>query len=125
MAEHDIQAQKARPQHWLIVSIGSTDVKISCTVNTKTQALGVELYIFRDDDKETFNYLLEQKEKIERDIGLSLDWQELPEKKASRVAVYKSGFSLDDNGLWKEFNSWAGQNVAKFKDVFSQYLSKQ
>jgi len=125
LAEHDIQAQKARPQHWLIVSIGSTDVKISCTVNTKTQALGVELYIFRDDDKETFNYLLEQKEKIERDIGLSLDWQELPEKKASRVAVYKSGFSLDDNGLWKEFNSWAGQNVAKFKDVFSQYLSKQ
>lgn len=66
-------------------SIGSSACHISVTQIQKRNAVGVELYI--NDGKELFESILPHKEAVESEMGLSLDWRELPTRKASRIII--------------------------------------
>jgi len=60
---------------------------------------GVELYIDsgeHDENKQIFDSLLAQKEKVEQAFGSALDWQRLDGKRASRIRYVMSGGGLMD-----------------------------
>ena len=79
----------------------------------------VELYI--DDDKELFHSLHEKKDAIEADSGLSFDWRELPQRKASRIVIEKS-VDLDDKDTWVDQFDWAADTLLRMRKAFSKYL---
>lgn len=117
--QRKIRFQKSYPQHWTVISIGSSEAHVSITINSRENIFGVELYI--QDNKELFAYLLSQKEAIERELGLQLEWMELPEKKASRIKIsYPGNFEREEK--WETHCSWILDVVEKFQAVFSRYI---
>ncbi len=111
--------QTPRAQHWYTIRVGSSQAKISVTLNSKEQQVAVELYI--NDSKELFNKILLKKDEIEEKLGMKLDWQELPDKKASRIIITHSG-DFTDESQTSELIVWLTETADKFSKVFPKYL---
>lgn len=104
-----------RPQHWYDISIGSSKVNVSLTFNSKQEQVGCELYI--KNDETVYSKLKAQKETIEKEIGSSLDWMDLPESAAFRIALTKKGDPTNEE-KWPEYFSWLKQAAEKFQKTF-------
>lgn len=108
-----------RPQHWQNIRVGSSQAHLSATLNSKEQQVAMELYI--PDNKELFHKLYAKKDDIEAKLGFTLDWQELPERKASRIIVTHDGDFLDESDS-KELIKWLVETADSFTRVFPKYL---
>lgn len=104
--------------HWCSFGIGRSGVVISCTINTNKVRMGVELYIERDDRKTGIAQLLADRVAIEAEFGEPLDWQELAGKRASRIAVYRSGVDPTNAANYPMMHEWMLDRMLKFKRVF-------
>lgn len=111
--------QKPRPQHWYTIRIGSSQAQISAVLNSTAKYVGVEFYI--RNNKGLFSKLHGQKFQIENELGYPLDWQELPNKKASRIIVIKAG-DFQDESQTDELIRWAVETINQFALVFPKYL---
>jgi len=109
---------KPAPQHWQTLSIGKAGVSITPTINTKNKYVACELLIA--NDKALFHSLLEHKKAIEKSLG-KLDWQELPEKKSSRI---RQVFEIDvtDEASFEEAAKVQIKMAEAFKVEFKKYL---
>ncbi len=106
-----IRPQKPRPQHWLNNTIGRSGFHLNITANTRDARLGVELWMPGTDAKQHFSALLEQKEAIEKQLGFALDWQELPDARACRIATWYPDASIEDEARWNEYLGWIEQRL--------------
>lgn len=117
----EIKPQKPSFDHWNDISIGTSKAHISLTALAKDKKIGCELYI--SDNKE-FYYLLEShKADIERDIGEKLIWQELKNKKASRISFSREDFDIYDTKNWPADFEWFEKYAIKFKHTFVKYIN--
>ena len=112
-----LKLRTPRAQHWYDISIGRSDSRIALTALTRENQIGCELYI--PDSKGLYKALYEHKKQIEAQLNISdLVWQELPEKKASRIQVsQKFDFAGGDK---QQAFLWMLEMVSKFKAVFSK-----
>ncbi len=110
---------KASYDHWMNFAIGSSACHLAVDQIRKYGQLVVELYI--DNDKDLYHSLYEHKGAIESDCGLSFDWRELPERKASRIVVEKNA-DLDDKGMWNEQFAWAVDTLLRMRKAFCKHL---
>lgn len=118
-AKSELTIQKPSPQHWINFSIGTSDAHGSLSINTVSSELVCELYI--GDNKELYNWLLERKSTIESELGMSLDWRALPEKKASRIIAKRTG-NINEKGKYAEYFAWFVETGAKFRKVFGTQI---
>lgn len=117
-----IRPQKPRPQHWLNLSIGKAGFNLAVTANTRNERIGVELYFSGSDSKKNFADLMTHKAAIEKDIGFELDWQELPDAKACRVASWYPDASLVDESRWAEYLNWVERRLVILDRVLRPVL---
>jgi hypothetical protein len=101
-----VRPQKPRAQHWLISSIGRSGFSLNITANTREERLGVELWMPGTDAKQQFANLLGQKDAIEKQLGFELDWQELPDAQACRIASWYPDASIENEERWDEYLKW-------------------
>lgn len=113
-----IKPQKPRPQHWLNNSIGRAGFNLNLTANYRDDKLGVEVYIHHQESKKFFQCLLEQKTSIEERLGFELDWQELPDAHASRIASWRPDSPLESEAQWPAYLDWYVQRLVKMNTVF-------
>lgn len=111
--------QKALPQHWYNITIGSSKAKLSALFNTREQYVGAELYVHHD--KNMFRDLMSKSEEIEDQLGFRLEWQELPGKKGSRALIKRSG-DIEDEDSHKELLSWLLEKIDLMAKVFPKYI---
>ena len=114
--------RKPTTDHWMDFSIGSSACHIGVTQIQKRSAIGVELYI--NDDKELFKSLFAHKTEIESDMGMALDWRELPERKASRILVEKN-VQLSNHEEWQEQFVYIMDVLLKMKKAFKKHLVRK
>lgn len=112
-----IRPQKPRPQHWLNNSIGRSGFGLNITANTRDERLGVELWIPGPEAKKHFANLSAQKSAIEDKLGFELDWQELPDAQACRIATWYPDASIEDESRWEEYLNWLMQRLVKMDQV--------
>lgn len=113
--------QKALPQHWYNISIGSSKVKLAATLNSKANQVAVEVYIY--DSKELYNKVFAHKAEIETKLGLQLDWQELPDRKASRIILtHKGDFNNEQDEA--KLIKWLCETADNFASVFPKFLTE-
>lgn len=112
-----IRPQKPRPQHWLNNAIGRAGFGLNPTANTRDQRLGVELWIPGALAKQHFANLEARKQEIESKLGFELDWQELPDAKAVRIASWYPNASIEDEQRWPEYIDWLTQRLVKMDEV--------
>lgn len=112
-----IRPQKPRPQHWLNNSIGRSGFALNITANTRDERLGIELLMAGDEAKKRFANLSKQKAEIESKLGFELDWQELPESQACRIAAWYPHASIENESRWDEYLDWLTQRLAIMDQV--------
>ncbi|MCR4316298.1 MAG: DUF4268 domain-containing protein [Planctomycetes bacterium] len=108
--------------HHTVAFLGGGN-RVPLTVDIRGNKVGCELYI--GNSKEWFSPLYDKKEEIEKELDLSqsIDWQELPGKKASRIKA-EIPFKLEDESTWEEAFEWLVETSVKFVKVFSNNLRK-
>ena len=113
-----IKPQKPTPRHWMNIAIGRAGFRMSPTANHRDHRLGVEIYIHHAESKKMFEALLAQKTAIEQALGFEMDWQELPDAHACRIATWRQDSPLQDETQWAIYIDWLVQRVAKINEVF-------
>ncbi len=81
---------------------------------------GLELYIDvgdRDKNKEIFHSISEHKDRIEKEFGHKLIWDEIPEKRASRVRLKIKEKSIVDIN-WEQAQDEMITTMEKFETIF-------
>lgn len=91
------------------------------------QKFQIELYIdmgSRQPNKQAFNEISLGKDAIDEELGATLDWQKLDNRRASRVAWYwdKPVAIMDSSTNLEDLKAWAVENYFRFRDVMSPYL---
>lgn len=110
---------KAGYDHWMNFAVGSSACHLAVDQIRKYGQVFVELYI--DDDKDLFHALYSHKDEIEASCGFTLDWRELPERKASRIVVERDA-DLDDKSTWNEQFDWIAETLLQMKKAFKKHL---
>lgn len=104
---------------WMTFSIGSSACYISVSQIRKRGVAVVELYIPDDDD--LYKRLETKKDEIEAVAGIPMDWQELKEKKASRICVEEPS-NFDDKSAWESQFNWIMDRMTRLKKAFKGHI---
>lgn len=112
--------RKASTDHWYDVAIGTSAAHLGITLVNKENCIGIELYI--SDDKSIFDRLYAEKDVIEKELGLTLDWQRLDGKKASRIVYRIPGLDFDDHSNYDTLMNEAIDKIVAFSKVFKKYM---
>lgn len=112
---------KAWPRQWLAFRIGRSGFHIAAVVSRNEQTIRVELYMRQKGlpPKQAFRALIEKRDEIHAAYGAELDWQELPEKVASRIAVHLKDADINSRADWTRQHHWIAEEVEKFRRVFT------
>lgn len=111
--------RKASTDHWMTLSVGSSACHIILSQIRKYNHIIVEWYI--PDDKKLYHKFYCNKDAIEKEMDMQFEWNELPEKKASRILVYKT-VDFDNKDTWSEQFDWMMDMAVKMKKIFKKYL---
>jgi hypothetical protein len=117
-AEHPgwTQSTAASSNNWFEMKSPIKGCRISSSF-AQGDRLRHELYVDTGDaarNADIFEQLQSQQGQIETTYGRPLAWEELPDKKASRVAEYREGCAVSDIDRHDEFIDWffdAGQRL--------------
>jgi hypothetical protein len=104
---------------WYSIRMGDARMHIENIARFSDDIIETQLYI--PDNKELFAKLFSDKQKIEKDIGYGLEWEELPGKKASRIKHERRDAGLSDKSKYEECFHWYVETAEKFFDVFPKY----
>lgn len=117
-----------KPYSWIGFGAGRAGFGFNWSFRGNNR-FAVELYIDTKDKNEVKNYfgeLFKFKNDIDSKIA-GLSWEELPEKRASRIAVYylipESIKNLNNNQV-NDLIGWGIEKMDLFKKTFSEYIKK-
>lgn len=109
---------KPSDQNWISFTLGRTGININPVINSRDKSLRVELYLHGPSAKNRFQQLQGSRSIIEESLG-GLEWEELPGKEASRIAVYKRDTDPKSEDDWPAQHRWLAENTKKFHEVFT------
>ena len=108
-----------RPRMWYNIRLGTTKCHISVKVNTLKDYISCEIYIPHDED--FYEKLYDKKNEIEDNLDSKLEWQKLPNKKASRIIIKNDG-NIFNEDKWDDYFKWLADKAEIFQKVFSEYI---
>ncbi len=111
--------KKPQPQAWMAYSIGRSHFTLNAVMVRPRRLVRAELFITGAKAKAFFHLLAAQKEEIERDLGLRLDWEELPEGIVSRISVSLSDADPEDKDDWARQHQWLAQRLNEMHRVLA------
>lgn len=113
-----LRPQKPLPQHWTNIALGRAGIHLAATVNSREGRVGMEVYIDHDNSKAMFKQLLAQKDAIESELNVKLDWQELPDGHACRILQVRPESPLENEAQWPAYFAWLEDAGLRMTDVF-------
>jgi hypothetical protein len=116
--DHQIRLRSPRPQHWYNVSMGSSEAHIGLTVNSRESLIGCEVWI--NKDKELFNFLLEHKEDIERELGGKAEW--VNSAVTSSIKIKKEVPGVFNPEEVEHYYAWLYEKTILCQKVFGKYF---
>lgn len=125
-AKTDLHAEiKPGKENWISAGAGKTGLGFSYVV--RMDDAQVELYIDRGEgewNKRVFNALLQHKSEIEDLFGDGLDWQLLPDKRASRIRYVIPDFGLKDREHWNELQERLIEAMIKLDRALRPFIGR-
>ena len=116
------RAQKPLPLHWTSIAIGRSGFHLNALMNTEKKRIGVGLVIDHSSAKPYFDLIEQQKAEIENDIGLQLQWLKLPQRKESRIEVFRDPSDPTLRADWPTQHNWLLLTLEAFHKGFSQRI---
>lgn len=117
---------KAWPRHWLPFKIGRSGFQLTVNIYREERMIRVELYMHQKDmpPKQAFKALEARRPEIESDYGSPLDWQELPDRRASRIATYLKDVDVANKNDWARQHRWIAEQLKEFRHVFTERVKR-
>lgn len=112
--------RKPTTDHWYDVAIGTSEAHLAINLVNKENKIVLELYIL--DNKNLFDHIYEDKEKIEDTLQMSFSWERLDGKKASRIKHDVLGLDFSDHSNYPQLMDECIEKNLKMRDVFKKYL---
>ena len=112
--------RKATTDHWYDVAIGSSSSHISIELVNKEKHVRIGLYMV--DDKEYFDKLFANKDTIETQLGIKLEWQRECSGNVSRVKYKLPGLDYDNHSNYDELINKSIDIAANMQKVFKKYI---
>lgn len=112
--------RKATTDHWYDVAIGSSSSHISIELINKEKHVRIGLYMV--DDKEYFDKLFANKDTIETQLGIKLEWQRECSGNVSRVKYKLPGLDYDNHSNYDELINKSIDIAANMQKVFKKYI---
>ncbi|MEW6504399.1 MAG: DUF4268 domain-containing protein [Chloroflexota bacterium] len=112
-------------ENWVSAGAGKSGLGFNYVVRMNDAQ--VELYIDRGEaewNKMVFNTFLQHKVEIEELFGGPLDWQLLPDKRASRIRFVISSFGLIDQDHWDELQEQLIKSMIRMEKAFRPYITE-
>lgn len=113
-----VKPQKPLAQHWTNFALGRSYFGMFASVNTQQSWIAVGMSCLGPSAKHNFGQLHAQRVEIEREVGSVLSWEELPDKKESKVQVRLDG-DPTDRSAWSEQHEWMISMLERFHTAFS------
>lgn len=111
-------------ENWVSAGAGKSGLGFNYVV--RMDDAQVELYIDRGEaewNKMVFNTFLQYKEEIEELFGGPLDWQLLPDKRASRIRFVISSYGLKDQEHWDELQEQLIESMIRMDKAFRSFIN--
>lgn len=118
-AAHISSWRKPASQNWYDAGIGDSRAVISLQANSQKKVVATIFWI--NHDKVLYAKLLAQREAIEADLGFVLEWDDRPDRKASKLVVSRPGDFLDE-AQSQELVEWLVTTGDAFARVLKKYL---
>lgn len=117
-AEHPTWTSSTRGSEasWITLPFGTSKIWFGCAFTQ--QGLCVELYFGSsdaDENKAAFTRYEALRDQIEGEFGRELSFQLLPDRKASRIAVYQPGADVLQLDRHEEYADWFMSTFAAFR----------
>ena len=106
-------------EHWQNLYIGNSLCHFSVLNIKKRKEVAIEIYI--PNSKTLYKQLYDNKTQVETKFGHQLDWQELPNKKASRI-IFTKTFNVEDKDDWNTQFEWIAKNAIELLDAIEALL---
>lgn len=119
-------ARAGQPQSWYHFRSELPDVSYGASF-VLGERIRVEVYIHREEwefNKQLFDWLLNEKEAVEQELGIRLEWERLDDRKGSRIALHRAGSVTSDPVTLQEIRVWTIEQLLKFKKVFGPRLKR-
>jgi Domain of unknown function (DUF4268) len=112
---------KALPQSWLPFRIGRSGFVLAPVLLRSERQVRFELYMAQKNmpPKQAFRELEASRPQIEQAFGGPLDWQELPDRRASRVATHLKVVDIADRADWPRQHRWIMDQLKIFRRIFA------
>lgn len=110
---------------WIGVSAGISGIQLDLVVSLSYAR--VELYISKSDKQENkniFKNLYEGKLDFEKVFGNELTWEELPDRKASRIKYEINQVDFSNRENWKEMIAFLIKNMILLEKTFREPVTK-
>ena len=117
-------ARAGQPQSWYSFASGVAGITYGLSF-AQGQKVRVDVYIDLGDarsNKAVFDGLAKEKASLETVFGESLTWERLDDRRASRIALYRSGSIDADPATLTDIKSWAIDHLLKLKKTFGASL---
>ena len=113
---------RRKPQPWygMDVPIGRQHFTMNVSIAVRESRMNVALMVAGPNKAEYYQQLHSQKDAIESELGETLQWYALPEKKSSYIQLDRYGVDLTNRSLWPEYLQWMVDWVQRFNATFRE-----
>jgi hypothetical protein len=119
-ASPPVRAPKPNHDHWKTFGVGRSGFSINITSLVQNKRIGAEIYISRPTAKADFQALFAQRHELEKRVGEPLKWEELPERKGSRILVEPLQADPANEADWPRQHAWAHEKLVHFREAFTR-----
>ena len=118
------QLRKAYPDNYYELSIGKSDIHLSNKVLFNKNEIAVRLYVRNNLADEWYPFFYENKERIEREIGVKLNWDNKPGRRDKIISLIKK-INLNEDKNIEEAIQWLADYTYKFYNTFGKLIEEK
>ena len=120
--KHNLPIGDFYEDDWYAIDLDDIPYKIA-NIQLKLNNNSIEIQLYNIFFKDIFDYLFENKDSIEEEIGEKLTWKPTKNsrKNASLISLNKK-IDYNNKENWDECIQWHSNTINKFREVFGKYL---
>ena len=112
--------RKATTDHWYSVAVGSSQCHISIDLVNREHKIRISMWI--PDNKSLYDTFYSNKNSIEKEIGHSINWDKLDDKKAAYAYTFIEGLDFNKQGNYDGLMNSVINEVLLFRKAFKPYI---
>jgi len=112
--------RKATTDHWYSVAVGSSQCHISIDLVNREHKIRISMWI--PDNKSLYDTFYTNKDSIEKEIGHSINWDKLDDKKAAYAYTFIEGLDFNKQDNYDALMNSVINEVLLFRKAFKPYI---